>query len=46
MPATRLISRLREHDWLAAAIELVIVVAGIRPETQALIANIETAQAH
>ena len=29
MAASRLIARLREHDWLAAAIELVIVVAGI-----------------
>jgi hypothetical protein len=29
MTATRLLRRLREHDWLAAAIEFVIVVAGI-----------------
>jgi hypothetical protein len=29
MAATRLLRRLREHDWLAAAIELVIVVVGI-----------------
>ncbi len=29
MSATRLLLRLREHDWLAALIELVIVIAGI-----------------
>ena len=29
MSATRLLCRLREHDWLAALIELVIVIAGI-----------------
>jgi hypothetical protein len=29
MPGTKLIKRLREHDWLAAVIELVIVVVGI-----------------
>lgn len=29
MAAKRLVARLREHDWLAAFIELVIVVAGI-----------------
>src|SRR5690348_17963908 len=29
MPATKLIKRLRDHDWLAALIEFVIVVAGI-----------------
>src|SRR6185312_704903 len=29
MRASRLIARLREHDWLAVAIELVIVVVGI-----------------
>lgn len=29
MSATRLLRRLREHDWLAALIELVIVIAGI-----------------
>lgn len=29
MAASRLIARLREHDWFAASIELVIVVAGI-----------------
>src|SRR3954464_5536381 len=29
MSATKLVQRLREHDWLAALIELVIVVVGI-----------------
>lgn len=29
MAASRLVTRLREHDWVAAAIELVIVVVGI-----------------
>jgi hypothetical protein len=29
MATTRLLQRLREHDWLAAAIEFVIVVVGI-----------------
>jgi len=29
MRASRLIARLREHDWLAVAIELVVVVVGI-----------------
>jgi hypothetical protein len=29
MVASRLMARLREHDWMAAAVELVIVVVGI-----------------
>jgi hypothetical protein len=29
MQAARLVQRLREHDWMAAVIELVIVIAGI-----------------
>ena len=29
MSGAKLVRRLREHDWLAAAIEFVIVVAGI-----------------
>ena len=29
MQPARLVQRLREHDWMAAVIELVIVIAGI-----------------